>query len=184
MGQENGVRTALRFAAGVVALSAVVAVASRVALPLGFTPVPLSLGPLAVLAIGLLAGPRMAGSAVLLYLGYGAMGLPVFASGPLGLAHLMGPTGGYLLAWPLAAVLAGALARLGRRSFAGNLAAAAAASLVVLGLGALWLTVSLHLTAGQAFMLGVAPFLPGDVLKVAAAAGVASGWNRATRTNR
>ncbi|MGB8262010.1 MAG: biotin transporter BioY, partial [Terracidiphilus sp.] len=95
-------RAALRFWCVALGLSTLIALCARVALPLGFTPVPLSLGPWAVLVVGLLARPRLAATAVALYLAEGALGLPVFASAPLGVAHLLGPTGGYLLAWPLA----------------------------------------------------------------------------------
>src|SRR5271169_5626324 len=104
---------AVRWIASIVAGSALAAVCAHVSVPLFFTPVPLSLQPFAVLLLGLLLSPRLAAGTLGAYLIEGAVGLPVFApsplaSGPLmtgGLAHLLGPTGGYLLAYPLAAVL-------------------------------------------------------------------------------
>src|ERR1700743_2274120 len=94
----------LRSAAIVVAGSVLLAVCARVSVPLWFTPVPLSLQPFGVLLLGLLLRPRMAGVVTASYLMEGAAGLPVFAPGPLGIAHLLGPTGGYLVAYPVAAV--------------------------------------------------------------------------------
>jgi len=90
-------------AAGIVVLgSAFAAVCAHVSVPLFFTPVPLSLAPLPVLLLGLLLTPRQAAATFAAYLAEGALGLPVFAPSPLsGLAHLFGPTGGYLLAYPV-----------------------------------------------------------------------------------
>src|ERR1035438_5999432 len=98
----------MRTAGIVVAGSALVAICAHIALPLYFTPVPLSLAPFAVLLLGLLLSPRLAFATLAAYLAEGALGLPVFAPSPLfagGLGHLLGPTGGYLLAYPLAAPL-------------------------------------------------------------------------------
>src|SRR4051795_200234 len=98
----------LRITGIVLLASAFVALCSHVALPLYFTPVPLTLQPFAVLLIGLLLSPRLAAGSLLAYLGEGALGLPVFAPGAgsaPGLAHLFGPTAGYLLAYPFAAML-------------------------------------------------------------------------------
>ena len=94
----------LRAAGIVIAGSLLLAICAHVSLPLWFTPVPLSLQPFAVLLLGLLLSPRMAVATVVAYLVEGAAGLPVFAPAPIGgLAHLLGPTGGYLLAYPVAA---------------------------------------------------------------------------------
>jgi biotin transport system substrate-specific component len=117
------------------------------------------------------------------------MGLPVFASivlapggmAHLGLAHLAGPTGGYLLAYPLAAALVAFLVRRTDRGFASAALSAAAGSLVILICGGLWLAALTHATAQSVFTLGILPFLPGDTLKVAAAAGLAYGWVRLRR---
>lgn len=160
--------------------SAFVAACAHVALPLYFTPVPLSLAPFAVLLLGLLLSPRLAAATLGAYLAEGALGLPVFAPTPAvpGMAHLLGPTGGYLLAYPLAAALIAFMFRRTSRSFAPAFLSAAAGSLVILFCGALWLAVLTQASAQSVFSLAVLPFLPGDALKVAAAAGLAAGWVR------
>lgn len=157
---------------------------AHIVLPLYFTPVPLSLMPLAVLLLGLVLSPRLAGITMAAYLAEGAMGLPVFAPGVdsmAGAAHLFGPTGGYLLAYPAAAILVSFLWRRGGRGLVSALTAAAAGDLLILGCGALWLAAWTHLTLASALALAVAPFLPGDALKVAAAAAMAMAWVRVRR---
>ena len=166
----------LRSAGIVLAGSALVALCARVSLPLYFTPVPLSLQPFAVLLLGLLLSPRMAAATLGAYLLEGAIGLPVFAPSPLsGLAHLLGPTGGYLLSYPIAAPLISFLYRRSRRGFAMAAVAAGIGSLVTLACGALWFTVLTHGSLSIVLAQTVVPFLPGDALKVAAAAGIAAG---------
>ncbi|MFL5514701.1 MAG: biotin transporter BioY, partial [Gemmatimonadales bacterium] len=106
--------TTLRRAVGIGLGALCVAVSAQVTVPVSFSPVPMTLQPLAVLAVGgLLGGPRGL-AALLTYLALGVLGLPVFAGGSGGIVHLLGPTGGYLLAFPLAACLVGAL--VGQRS--------------------------------------------------------------------
>jgi biotin transport system substrate-specific component len=167
-------------ASGVVlAGSAFVAVCAQFALPLYFTPVPLSMAPFAVLVLGLLLSPRLAAATLAAYLTEGAMGLPVFAPGPLaGAAHLVGPTAGYLLAYPLAAFLVSYLGHTAKRGFSSSLIAAAAGSLTILACGAVWMTALTHAHASSVFSLSVLPFLPGDALKVVAAAGLATSFQR------
>src|SRR6266436_5285010 len=105
-------------AAIVIGASLLVALCARVTVPLPFTPVPLTLQNFGVLVVGLVLGPRRAFAALVLYLAEGAAGLPVFnPTGPGGIAQLMGPTGGYLLAYPLVAGLAGFLIERGRKTF-------------------------------------------------------------------
>jgi biotin transport system substrate-specific component len=164
--------------------SALVAVCSHVALPLWFTPVPLTLQPFAVLLLGLVLAPRLAATTLLAYLAEGAIGLPVFAPGLAlfsGLAHLFGPTGGYLLAYPAAAILISFLYRRTNRNFPAALLSAGIGNLVILLCGALWLSVLTHASASAAVKLAILPFLPGDALKVAAAAALAAGFQRIRR---
>ncbi len=171
----------LRSTGIVLAGSALVALCAHVALPLYFTPVPLSLATFAVLLLGLLLPPRLAAATLCAYLAEGALGLPVFAPTPLapgGLAHFLGPAGGYLLAYPLAAALIAFLWRRTRRGFAAALIGAAAGSLAILTFGALWLAVLTHASAQSVLTLAVLPFLPGDALKIAAAAALAAGFER------
>src|SRR5687767_6187464 len=118
-------------ALGIVVAAGVLALSAQFALPMPGTPVPLTLQPLVVVLAGLLLGPVDAAAAMVLYLVAGAAGLPVFAPmGAPGLARLLGPTGGYLLAYPVAAAVAGRLGA-GRESFVARTLAAMAGVLVM-----------------------------------------------------
>lgn len=161
----------------VIAGSALMAICAHIAVPLPWTPVPLTVQPFAVLLLGLLLGPGAGAAACALYLLEGAVGLPVFSpGGPLGIAHLLGPTGGYLLAYPAAAWLTGWLGT--RTWFSRQLGAAVAGNVVILMAGGLWLSVFTHASLQITLMQAVVPFLPGDALKCVAAAGIAAGWMR------
>jgi biotin transport system substrate-specific component len=164
--------------------SVLMAICAHLALPLYFTPVPLTLAPFAVLLLGLFLTPRLAAATLGAYLVEGAIGLPVFAPTPLmsgGLAHLLGPTGGYLMAYPPAAALISFLWRRSRRGFTAAALSAAAGNLAILASGALWLGVLTHVSIQSAVTLAIVPFLPGDALKVLAAAALAVGFQRLRR---
>ena len=175
-------RTRTGQAASAFAATAFVALCAHVSLPLYFTPVPLTLQDMAVLLVGLLLGPALGASAMLLYLVEGAAGLPVFNPHGLGgVAQLLGPTGGFLLAYPPAAAAAGAIARACTRlrsQFTAAVLAGAAFSVLLFSFGALWLAHFAHLTPGAAWHLAIAPFLPGAVLKVSASAAIFSSLRR------
>lgn len=181
------VSQAFRAASIIVAGSALVAICSHVALPLWFTPVPLTLQPFAVLLLGLLLSPRMAAGTLGIYLLEGAAGLPVFAPGfgfGAGMAHLLGPTGGYLISYPAVAALVAWMWRRTSRGFAAGVLCAAAGDALILLSGFAWLTVLTHSAAKTAFALAVLPFLPGDALKVVAAAGIAKGLQQIRRNRQ
>ncbi len=155
-----------------------VALAAHFALPLPFTPVPLTLQPLAVLALGLLLAPVDGALAMLAYLLEGAAGLPVFSpTGPGGLLQLLGPTGGFLMVYPLVAFVCGAAVR--RIGFcvtpylAGVAAACLGTALLFLG-GAGWLSHIAGLHGHALWVAAVLPFLPGEAVKILIAAGVYS----------
>jgi biotin transport system substrate-specific component len=169
----------------VLAGSAFVAACAHLSIPLYFTPVPLTVQPFAVLVLGLLLAPRLAATTLVAYLVEGAAGLPVFTPTPVmtGMAHLFGPTGGYLLAYPLAAFLISTLVRRSSRSFTAGIVSAAAGDLVILFCGALWLAIETHISAKSVLTLAVLPFLAGDALKVIAAAALASGSRRLRRAS-
>lgn len=157
-----------------VASTALVAICAHISVPLGFTPVPVTMQTFAVLLLGLLFGPGAAFACLALYLLEGALGLPMFSPHGLGgIAQLLGPTGGYLLSYPFAAALASVLYRRGGRSFLSALAGAGLASLVILGGGFAWLALLTHTKFSVVFSQSVAPFLPGDAVKVVAAAACA-----------
>jgi biotin transport system substrate-specific component len=170
----------------VIGASAFVALCAHVSLPLPFTPVPLILSNFAVLLVGLALGPAAAFSALALYLAEGAVGLPVFApNAPGGIAHLFGPTGGYLFAYPFAAALAGWLVRLldpVTTRFRSALIAGTAATLPIFLLGSVWLARFAHLGPTATWALAVAPFIPGEIIKITAAAGIYSSFQRWRRS--
>lgn len=147
---------------------AVMAVSAQVAVPLPFTPVPMTLQPVAVLAIGALLGTRMGLVALVTYLAVGMAGLPVFSMGRGGVAHLFGPTGGYLLAFPIAAWVA---ALGGMQRLRTMVPAMIGAMVVIHAGGAAWLAI-LGGDAAFAWDAGFVPFLTGDLLKIGLAASV------------
>jgi biotin transport system substrate-specific component len=176
----------LRTSIIVLAGSALAALCAHVSIPLYFTPVPLALAPFAVLFLGLFLSPRMAAATLGAYLVEGALGLPVFAPTPIpvgGIAHLLGPTGGYLLCYPLAAALISLFWRRTRRGFTAAMLSAAAGDLAILACGALWLAVFTHAPAQNILTLAVLPFLSGDALKIIAAAVLVTGFHRLRRHN-
>jgi biotin transport system substrate-specific component len=163
----------------VVVATALVAVCAHISVPLGFTPIPITMQTFAVLLLGLLFAPKPAFACLALYLMEGAIGLPVFSPhGPGGMAQLLGPGGGYLLSYPFAAAVASLLYRGWRRSFPGSFIAATAAaglaSILILTAGAAWLGVLHQAKLSVLFAQSVAPFLPGDAVKVLAAAACVS----------
>jgi biotin transport system substrate-specific component len=181
---NSAARKALRSAGVILGGSALVAICSHISLPLWFTPVPLTLQPFAVLLLGLLLGPRLVAATLGAYLLEGAAGLPVFAPGLAfgpGMAHLLGPTGGYLISYPAAAALVALLRRHLTRGFSGAVLSAAAGNVVILMCGMIWLASWTHGSVKTAFALAVVPFLPGDALKVVAAAAIARGLDRMRR---
>lgn len=163
-------------AAIVVSASLFVALCARVTLPLPFTPVPLTLQNFGVLLVGLTLGSRRGFAALALYLIEGAAGMPVFnPTGPGGVAQLLGATGGFLLAYPFVAGLAGWVMERGRAGFARAAAAGVLGELVLFAGGLSWLAVLTHSFA-QAARFGLYWFVFAEVIKVMMAAGVSSGW--------
>jgi biotin transport system substrate-specific component len=147
--------------------SALLTLSAKMQVP--FYPVPMTLQTLVVLLIGLAFGARLGVATVALYLAEGALGLPVFAGTPekgVGLAYMMGPTGGYLLGFVLAAAVAGWIAER-RRDGAGLAAAVVAGTVAIYVPGLLWLAPFVGFD--QALQLGLLPFVWGDLLKAALA---------------
>jgi biotin transport system substrate-specific component len=171
----------LKDAGLVVSATVLMAICAHVSVPLAFSPVPITLQTFGVLLIGFALGSRRALAAMMLYLIEGASGLPVFSpAGPGGVATLLGTTGGFLFAYPAAAYIAGLLARK-RKTFAGLISAALLAEFVIFAGGALWLMALTGATPAKVLSLAVLPFIPGEVLKVAAASSLAAVWHRKQR---
>ncbi len=157
----------------VVGASLFVALCARVTVPLPFTPVPLTLQNCGVLLVGLLLGSRRGFAALALYLAEGAMGLPVFnPTGPGGIAQLLGPTGGFLMAYPLVAGLAGYVMERGRKTFAGAAIAGLLAEVLLFASGLAWLGIWTG-SIKKAVQFGLYWFLFAEVIKVLIAAAVA-----------
>ena len=162
----------------VVGASLFVALCARVTLPLPFTPVPLTLQNFGVLLVGLTLGSRRGFAALALYVVEGAVGMPVFNPAGLGgVAQLLGPTGGYLLAYPFVAALAGWIMERGRKTFARAAVAGLLAEIVLFTSGISWLAVLTHSFA-QAVRFGLYWFVFAEVIKIMSAAGIAAGWYR------
>jgi biotin transport system substrate-specific component len=147
--------------------------------------VPLTLQPLAVLGVGLALGPLDGFLAMLGYLAEGAMGLPVFApTGIGGVAQIIGPTGGFLMAYPLVADVVGSVTRVLAARTSRFVAAAVGSTIAVallFAVGAAWFAYLTHLPAAIVWTKTVAPFLPGEAVKIVIAAGVYSTLWRARR---
>lgn len=171
-------------AALVAGFSLLIALSAQAAIPLPFTPVPVTLQTFAVLLTGFLLGSGRGSLAAAAYVAEGSLGLPFFSGGTAGIAHLLGPTGGYLVGCVAAAFVAGLLAERGLSlKPAGLLLSLCAADLVVYIPGLAWLGV--FIGADKAVALGFLPFVVGDVLKIAVAwsvlfavtAKTAAGWS-------
>lgn len=156
-------------------LAALTGASSLIAIPIG--PVPITLQSLFVLASGGILGARWGALSMALYLAMGVAGLPVFAGGTSGLGRLLGPTGGYLVGFVLAAALVGVLAR-GLRGQAWLLLATLAGLALVYAMGSIWLSLVGRIPMSKALMVGVLPFLPADLVKAFLAALLIGRWRR------
>jgi len=170
--------TGARQVALVVGATLFIALCARITLPLPFSPVPLTLQNFGVLIVGLALGSRRGFAALVLYLAEGLIGMPVFSpAGPGGVAQLLGPTGGFLLAYPFVAGLAGWVWEHGKKSFARAAVAGLLAEILLFAGGLSWLTV-LTRSFAQAARLGLNGFVFAEVIKIMSAAALISNWQR------
>ena len=165
-----------RSAGLVIVFSLLIAACAQFSIQIG--PVPITGQSFAVLLTGALLGSRLGAAAVIAYLIEGALGLPFFAGGGAGIVRFFGPTGGYLVAFPAAAFITGAFAEQGwDKRYPTAVAAMAIGSVVILLGGWAWFTILTNTPPVAAFQIAVAPFLLGDVVKIALAAAVLpTGW--------
>ena len=168
-------------AAVVVGASLFVALCARVTVPLPFTPVPLSLVNFGVLVVALLLGSRRGFAALALYLAEGAFGLPVFTPSILhgGIAQILGPTGGFLMAYPLFAFVAGWIYEHTSRRFVWAALSSLAAEIVLFIGGLSWLAALTH-SVSTAIKFGLYWFVFAEIIKILMAAGVATRWHKRT----
>ena len=187
----EGTGRAIRIAC-VLFVTALTAAAAQISFPLPFTQVPFTFQPMIVLVGGLVLGSRLGCASQVLYLVAGLAGLPVFAASttlPPGPLRLLGPTGGYLMAYPIAALLTGYLAERGfDRRYATSFLAMIAGLLVIYAFGTTWLAFFARTLSGSAAVgasgalaAGVYPFVVPDLIKLAAAAGIVPGVWRFVR---
>jgi len=157
----------LRMTAVTAMFAALTAVGAYIALPVG--PVPVVLQNLFVYLMGLTLAPKWGLAGIGAYLMAGAAGLPVFAGGRGGIGHLIGPTGGYLVGYLPAVYVMGLISTRGRRHPAADIAALAAGTLLIYTPGVAWLMHITGMTLRHSLVVGMLPFLIGDILKTAAA---------------
>lgn len=177
---SRALRAAERIGA-VLFVTVLTAIAAQVSIPLPFTPVPFTFQPMVVLVGAAALGSRLGMSSQIVYLALGIAGLPMFAASPTlpqGAARLLGPTGGYLMAYPLAAFVAGWLAERGfdRRYLTAVVAMICGLAVVFAG-GLSWLAFFTRPAVGvaAAVRVGFTPFIAADLLKLLAAAAVMPG---------
>ena len=168
--------TAFR-AAAVLFVTVLTIVAAQVSIPLPFTPVPFTLQPMIVLLGGAALGARLGMASQILYIAIGIAGLPVFAASPIlpqGFGRLLGPTGGYLMSYPIAAFVAGYLAQRGfDRRYLTSVLAMGAGLAIIFACGVAWLAWGApRLGLSSAVATGLVPFIPADIVKVLLAATV------------
>jgi len=179
-------------AAAVVFVAVLTAVAAQVSIPLPFTPVPFTLQPMIVLVGGAALGARLGMASQVIYLLAGIAGLPVFAASPVlpqGFLRLLGPTGGFLMAYPIAAFVAGWLAERGfDRRYLTSVIAMAAGLTIIFASGIAWFAFFASpspVGLSRALQLALYPFIGVDVLKVLLAATVLpSVWTLTDRLRR
>lgn len=167
-----------RVAVGIVAFALATVFGAQIAVPVPFTPVPITLQTMFVILAGVVLGPRAGAASMALYVGVGAMGAPVFSNGGAGIGWLLGPTGGYLLTYPASAFAAGWVAspwRVGRGPLALLLAGLATGVLVQYAGGLLQLASLTGRPFGEVLAMGALPFLFGDAVKIVTAAWIARG---------
>ena len=162
-------------AAAVLFVTVLTIVAAQVSIPLPFTPVPFTLQPMIVLLGGAALGARLGMASQILYIAIGIAGLPVFAASPVlpqGFGRLLGPTGGYLMSYPIAAFVAGYLARRGfDRRYLTSVLAMGAGLAIIFACGVAWLAWGAPRTGlSAAVATGLVPFIPADIVKVLLAA--------------
>jgi biotin transport system substrate-specific component len=163
--------TSLRMTVYASLLAALIAAGAYLALPIG--PVPIVLQNLFVFLSGLLLGPRWGVASVGVYLMAGALGLPVFAGGIGGIGRFAGPTGGYLLGYLPGVYVIGWISKISKGRAAVDVLAMVCGSIIIYTCGVSWLKILSGMTLAKTLVVGMYPFILGDVIKIAAAVPIA-----------
>jgi biotin transport system substrate-specific component len=169
--KELSVDKASSRSAGVFVFIILTSLSGFVRIPLGFTPVPITLQTFFVLLSGALLGSRLGAASQMGYVLLGALGLPVFSQAGSGFAYLAGPTAGYMFGFVAASFVLGRLLP-AAQNFAGACAVFIAADMLILCMGSMWLAMVSGCGLAKAFVLGCVPFIIGDVIKASCAAAV------------
>lgn len=159
-----------------VGFAAALAIAAQIRIPLPFTPVPITLQTLTLYLGAAWLAPRAAMSGLTLYVAAALAGVPVMSGYRGGLAAFTGATGGYIVGWFVAAFVVGRLLAGAKPLFGRSAAAMAVGSAIILSCGALHLGLLLGTGPLETLLLGVAPFLPGDILKILTASALVRRW--------
>ncbi len=163
--------TSLRMTVYASLMAALVAAGAYLSIPIG--PVPIVLQNLFVFLSGLLLGPRWGAVSIGVYLLAGSLGLPVFAGGVGGIGRFVGPTGGYLLGFLPAVYVIGWISNGSKKHWVMDIIAMVCGSLIIYAFGVSWLKKLTGMTLAKTLTLGMFPFIPGDVLKIAVAVPIA-----------
>lgn len=181
---ERGLPRSLAAPVGVALFALLTAVGAQIKIPLPFTPVPVTLQVFFVLLSGLLMGPYYGTAAQALYIALGAAGMPMFTAAGPGFAHLLGPTGGYILGFVVAQPVVGAISRLGRHHASQTHRYIHAALALAAGIAVIYTAGVIHLSAvmgiglAKAFYAGAMPFILTDIAKACVAFATASAITR------
>jgi len=152
--------------------TALIVIGGYLSFPLPFSPVPIVLSDFFVMLTGLFLGPAWGAAGVGIFLFMGLIGVPVFAGGNAGLAHYLGPRGGFLTGFLIAVIVIGLIIRKGKQSIIRDLIAMIAANAIIYGVGVPWLKVVLKCTWDKALALGFLPFTIGMVIKIIVAVAI------------
>jgi biotin transport system substrate-specific component len=167
-------------AMGIITFALLTWIGAYIYIPLGFTPVPLTLQTFFVFLSGAFLGKRLGAASQTAYLALGSLGMPLFSASGFGILHLAGPTGGYIFGFIAASFIIGGMTHI-KSGMHEIILAFISGACVIFAFGAGWLVVGFGLTIKQALALGVLPFLPGCVIKIAAAALITKACFKRTR---
>lgn len=146
--------------------AALISVGAYIAFPIPGSPVPIVLQNMFIMLTGIILGPLWGFISIVTYVILGLIGLPVFSGGGKGLAHLFGPTGGYLISYIPAVVIIGFMTYGRKPALIRCLISLAAASIIIYAVGVMWLAYKLDFTVEKAVSVGMLPYIPGDILKI------------------
>ena len=146
--------------------AALTAILAQISIPIPISPVPLSLSLVAIFLCGGILKPQYAFSAMIVYILLGIAGIPVFGQFKAGIGHIVGPTGGYIIAYPLMAIAISLILKYVKKPSVFISAAAMAISLIICyGLGSAWLAIFIKKSFFDAILIGVAPYVIFDLVK-------------------